>query len=222
MATSVSDKEGQYVDIDVLVRYRVVRMTKDHVKGNIIYSTTLLPGETTKLFTSSRRTDSTYNSSTQQYEQDFSSKAESSYMNAIQESLSVHSYESSASKDIQEVTKNKSWNASGSAGLDLGFFNVGGCGDSSEFTSSVDMSSQFVDSVESAATQAEIKVNNERSVNISSSRSDTTVKAETNQTTNVVSRTITNCNKSCPVTYHFRTIDKCMETRCELVGIAFR
>ncbi|VBB17629.1 hypothetical protein YASMINEVIRUS_92 [Yasminevirus sp. GU-2018] len=224
--SSAKSDAGQPYFADIMVRYRFVRVTKKHVKGKILYSTTLLPGERTRIFSSSAHTDFTYNASSKTYESNTSTSAEASFMSAVQNSMTKHAYNSSSSKKEQDSSSNSSWNAGGSAGLNLGIVSVGGGGGgggaSSDHSSSVDMTSQFTDSVESAASQSAIAVSASRTTNIRESSSSTNIQGENNSVVNAYSRELYNANKACPVTYYFRGINKCMEVRLELANIGFR
>lgn len=214
------------ITVDVMVRYRLVRVSKKHVKGKILYSTTLLPGEKARIFASSAHTDSTYNASTKNREYSQSTSAEGSFMNAIQNSMTNHAYNASSSQNTQKNSSNSSWNAGGSAGLNLGIVTVGGGGGggggSSDFSSAIDMSSQFVDSIQSATSQSAISVSASRTTNIRESETNTNIQTETNASVGAYTRELYNANKSCPVTYQFRSIDKCMEVRLELANVGFR
>lgn len=226
LSSFASVPDNNALTVDVMVRYRLVRVSKKHVKGKILYSTTLLPGEKSKIFASSSHSDSTYNASSKNREYNESTSVEGSFMNAVQNSMTNHAYNASSSTNQQNHSSNSSWNAGGSAGLNLGIVSIGGGGggggSSSDFSSAVDMSSQFVDSIHSAASQAAISVSSNRTTNIRESSSDTNIQTETNATVGAYTREIHNANKACPVTYYFRSIDKCMEVRLELVNVGFR
>jgi hypothetical protein len=86
--TVVVNDRAQRVSVEVLIHVRLERCSGPLALGDLVYSTTLLPGEKVRLFTTDRRTRFTYDSTTElSYRQEQTSE-ERYYMAAMSDLMS--------------------------------------------------------------------------------------------------------------------------------------
>src|SRR6266436_1592261 len=77
----------QIVPVEVKLRFRLTRCPGPLAIGDLLYTTTLLPGEKVRLFTSDRRTKFTFDSSSSLSYRNTQSSEESMYMQSMSDSL---------------------------------------------------------------------------------------------------------------------------------------
>jgi len=75
------------VPVEVKLHFRLERCRGPLAIGDLLYTTTLLPGEKVKLFTSDRRTKFTFDSSSSLSYRNTQSSEESMYMQSMSDSL---------------------------------------------------------------------------------------------------------------------------------------
>jgi hypothetical protein len=80
--------DKQEVWVEVLIRARLERCPGPLALGDLVYSTTLLPGEKVKLFTSDRRTQFSFDSSTNLSYRNTQTSEESYYMSSMSDFMS--------------------------------------------------------------------------------------------------------------------------------------
>src|SRR5215468_12380870 len=118
------DNQQQIVPVEVTLRFRLTRCSGPLSLGDLLYSTTLLPGEKVQLNTSDRHSRFSFDSETKlSYHTETTSK-ESYYAAGMAYGMS--------NLDLLDTTNSSSSFSSssvsggGGAGIDLGFFSIGG------------------------------------------------------------------------------------------------
>jgi len=87
VTVAVRDRRRVNVPVEVKLHYRLTRCRGPLAIGDLLYTTTLLPGEKVKLFTSDRRTKFTFDSSSSLSYRNTQSSEESMYMQSMSDSL---------------------------------------------------------------------------------------------------------------------------------------
>jgi hypothetical protein len=99
--------EGRVIPVEVLIHARFERCPGPLALGDIAYSTTLLPGEKVKLFTSDRRTQFSFDSATSLSYRNAQTSEESYYMSSMSDfmsDLSVRDHAHSSNKSSGSAT----------------------------------------------------------------------------------------------------------------------
>ena len=98
------DLARQGIRVEVVLRFRLERCPGPLTQGDLAYTTTLLPGEQVRLFTSDRRTRFTYDSESRVAYRNQSMSTESYYMAGMAQSMSNLSIldQSRATSDFSE------------------------------------------------------------------------------------------------------------------------
>ena len=87
-ATVTLNNQRQTVPVEVLLHMRLERCTGPLTLGDLVYSQTLFPGEKVRLFTSDRRTEFTFDSSTKLSYRNTQTQEEHFYMSSMSDFLS--------------------------------------------------------------------------------------------------------------------------------------
>ena len=82
------DLAQQGIRVEVVLRFRLERCPGPLTQGDLAYTTTLMPGEQVRLFTSDRRTRFTYDSESKVAYRNQSMSTESYYMAGMAQSMS--------------------------------------------------------------------------------------------------------------------------------------
>jgi hypothetical protein len=187
-----------------------------------VYNTTLLPGETVRLFTSDRHSRFT-----------FDSESKLSYRH---ETTSEESYfaagMAAAMSDINVVESSRrtsrfsesAVSGGGGAGIDLGFFEIGGSASASSYdASSVDTFARSLSQhAESSSRHMEVATRAASSTSVGEVQNRTHTEGESADHFESSSRVFRNDNRCHAVTYFFYRINKCQTLQFELVSIERR
>src|SRR5262249_22050779 len=87
VTVAVRDRRRVNVPVEVKLHFRLTRCRGPLAIGDLLYTTTLLPGEKVKLFTSDRRTKFTFDSTSSLSYRNTQSSEESMYMQSMSDSL---------------------------------------------------------------------------------------------------------------------------------------
>ncbi|BAP58048.1 hypothetical protein THII_3751 [Thioploca ingrica] len=120
--THVRTETGQPVFVEVIIHTRFTRCSGPLALGDLVYSTTLLPGEKVRLATTDRRSRFSFDSSTNLSHRSEQISEEQYRMTALR---SFMMDASSTDQTSQTNTENSSWDFHGDAEGSLGFFSVG-------------------------------------------------------------------------------------------------
>jgi hypothetical protein len=218
----VLDARNQAVRVEVTLVFRFERCPGPMALGDLIYSTTLMPGEKVNLFTSDRHSRFYLDSDSQlSYRQETTSE-ESYFMSGFANSMSQLNV-------LDTSSQNSSFHSSsvgggGGAGLDLGFFNIGGSVSASSYDANAASSfahnlSQFAQS-SSSHVETGTRAAASTSVGEVSTRAHTAGESEDQYESS--SRSFSNPNHCHAITFFFYRIDKCQKITFTLVAIERR
>jgi hypothetical protein len=114
-ATVNDDNRTQRLPVEVAVHVRLERCTGPLELGNLVYSTTLLPGEKVRLFSQDRRSRFTYDSESQLSYRHEQMAEEQYYMNSVDQFMS--DLESSDSGSSSSTSSGSASSSAGTSGL---------------------------------------------------------------------------------------------------------
>lgn len=209
----------QVVPVEVTLHYRLSRCAGPLSLGDLLYSTTILPGEKVRLFTSDRHSRFTFDSETKlSYRQETTSE-ESYYMAGMAYSMSnlnlLDTTNSSSSFSSSSVS------GGGGAGIDLGIFSIGGSASASSHNahSASTVARQLSQHAESSSRQVEVGTRAASSTSVGEVSTRTHQQGESEDQYESSSRIFSNPNQCRAITFYFYRINKCQTIRFELVGI---
>jgi hypothetical protein len=213
---------NQTVPVEVTLVFRFERCPGPMTLGDVMYSTTLLPGEKVNLFTSDRHSRFYVDSESQLSYRHETTSEESYFMSGFAHSLSQLSL-------LDQGSQNSSYHSSsvgggGGAGIDLGFFSIGGSVSASSYDANA--ASSFAHSLtqfaESSSSHVETGVRAAASTSVGevSTRNHTSGESEDQYESS--SRTFSNPNHCHAITFFFYRINKCQKITFRLVAIERR
>lgn len=213
---------GRRIQVEVLIHARLERCPGPMTLGDLVYSTTLLPGEKVKLFTSDRRTRFSVDSESKVSYRHEQTSEERYYLSSMHDFMSDVSVRDSGSSNSSNKGSARGHGETSSA---LGAIfsgpsvDVSGSYDASSTSSFLRELSQHVsasDRRSESATRAASSV----SVGEVSSRSHTQGESEDHQESS--SREFSNPNRCHAVTYFFYQINKTQTIKFRIVAIQRR
>lgn len=213
---------GRRIQVEVLIHARLERCTGPMTLGDLVYSTTLLPGEKVRLFTSDRRTRFSIDSESKVSYRHEQTSEERYYLSSMHDFMSDVSVRDSGSANSSNKGSARGHGETSSA---LGAIfsgpsvDVSGSYDASSTSSFLRELSQHAsasDRRSESATRAASSV----SVGEVSSRSHTQGESEDHQESS--SREFSNPNRCHAVTYFFYQINKTQTVKFRIVAIQRR
>jgi len=214
------DLARQNIRVEVVLRFRLERCPGPLTKGDLAYTTTLLPGEQVRLFTSDRRSRFTFDSESKVSYRSQSMSTESYYMAGMAQSMSNLSVldQSKSTSDFSESS------FGGGAGGGFSLFGLVSFGGSVQGSShNAHSVSTFVNALsqhaESSSRHVETGTHAANSISIGESESRTHTEGESQDTFESASRTFTNPNKCHALTFYFFRINKSQTVRWTLEAI---
>ncbi|HZT31140.1 MAG TPA: hypothetical protein VFA33_14725 [Bryobacteraceae bacterium] len=216
------DQRRQVIPVEVTLVFRYERCPGPMSLGDLVYSNTLLPGEKVRLFTSDRHSRFFLDSDSQLSYRHETTSEESYYSAGFASSLSQLSL-------LETGAQSSSFHSSsvgggGGAGLDLGFFSIGGSVSASSYDANA--ASAFAHSLTqfaaSSASHMEAGTRAAASTSIGevSTRSHSSGESEDQYESS--SRTFSNPNHCHAITFFFYRINKCQKITFRLVAIERR
>ena len=210
----------QGVRVEVVLRFRLERCPGPLTRGDLAYTTTLLPGEQVRLFTSDRRSRFTFDSESKVSYRHQSMSTESYYMAGMAQSMSNLSVldQSKATSDFSESS------FGGGAGGGFSLFGLISFGGSVQGSShNAHSTSTFVRSLsqhaESSSRHVETGTHAANSISIGEVESRTHTEGESQDHFESASRTFSNPNKCHALTFYFFRINKSQTIRWTLEAI---
>lgn len=209
-----------HVPVEVKLNFQLTRCPGPTVIGDIAYTTTLLPGEKVRLFTSDRRTRFTFDSTTQLSYRNSQSSEESFYMQSMSDFMSdLHSRDDQHSSN----TSHAHVDGHADAGVDLlgmgGSANMSGNYDANSTSDFLRETTQHAVASHHASEQGTRKASSV-SVGEVQTRSHTETSSEDHYESS--SREFTNPNKCHAVTFLFYRINKLQTVKLTLESIERR
>lgn len=213
---------GQRVQVEVLIHARFERCPGPMVLGDLVYSTTLLPGEKVRLFTSDRRTRFSFDSASKVSYRNEQTSEERFY------TASVHDFMSDISvRDSSSASSSSSGSAKGHAetsGAIESFFS----GPSVDVSGSYEASStstflrELSQHASASDRRAEMGTRTASSVSVGEVQSRTHTEGESADHFESASREFSNPNKCHAVTFFFYQINKTQIVKFSVVAIERR
>jgi hypothetical protein len=213
---------GRPVQVEVLIHARFERCTGPMALGDLVYSTTLLPGEKVRLFTSDRRSRFSYDSASKVSYRHEQTSEERSYM------ASVHDFMSDLSvRDAGSASSSSHGSTSGHGDVS-GAIETALLGPSVDVSGSYDSSStqsflhQLSQHASSSDHRSALAVRAASSVSVGEVQSRTHTEGESQDHFESSSREIANPNKCHAVTYYFYQINKTQTIKFSIEAIERR
>ena len=211
--------QPQTVTVMVTLHFRFKRCAGPLSLGDLLYSTTLLPGEQVRLFTSDRHSRFTFDSSSQLSYRHHNTSEESFYTAGMAHAMSdlniVENENRSSSYSESSVS------GGGSAGIDLGIVEIGGgvSGSSFDASSTSTLARSLSRHAESSSRHVEVGVRAASSTSVGEVSRRDHAQGQSDDHFESASRTFKNPNKCHAVTFLFHRIDKCQEISFALVSV---
>ena len=211
--------QRQTVPVEVTLHYRLTRCAGPLSLGDLMYSTTLLPGETVRLHSSDRHTRFSFDSETQLSYHNESTSEESYYAAGMAYGMSNLSMLDTT--NASSSFSSSSLSGGGSAGIDLGIFSVGGSAAAGAYDSNTTSSLAHALSqhAESLHQHVEVSTRAAASTSIGEVATRNHQQSESDDQYESASRTFANPNHCHAVTFLFYRINKCQTVKFELVSI---
>ena len=210
----------QNILVEVILNFRLVRCSGKLVLGDPIYSTTLLPGEQVRLFTSDRHTRWSYDSESSLSYRHATNSVESFYTAGMAQAMSdLTINESGSSVSSYE----ESW-AEGGGGASFSLFGIielggGGGGGSYDAHSMQSFSRSLSRHAESASRYVASSVRAKSATSIGEVERRSHAEGESEAHYESATRRFSNPNRCRAVTYLFYQVNKLQKIRFELVAI---
>lgn len=215
--TVVSD---QQVPVEVKFHFRLTRCRGPLAIGDLLYTTTLLPGEKVRLFTSDRRSKFTFDTATQFGYRNTQTSEESFFMQQMSDSLFDTNSRDTANSSNQSHSH---VDGHADAGVDIlglgGSANMSGNFDANSVSSFLGEHSQHA---ENSFHAAEMGTRKAASTSIGEAQSRTHTQSESQDHYESASREFENKNRCHAVTFLFYQINKTQTVKYTLEAVALR
>jgi hypothetical protein len=214
--------ERRLVPVEVRLHFRLVRCAGPLALGDILYSTTLLPGEQVRLFTSDRHSRFSFDSESSLAYRNHTTSEESYYMAGMANAVNNISVNENASTTSE--SHNSSVSGGGGLGIDLGFISLGGSvsGSSYDASSASTFARNLTQHADSSSRHVEVGTRAASHTSVGEVHSRTHTEGESEDQYESSSRVFTNPNHCHALTFLFYKLNKCQRIRWELVGIERR
>ena len=210
---------GQEVLVVVTLRFRLERCSGPLTLGNLLYTTTLLPGEQVRLLTTDRNSRFSFNEDTQKEGAEYNTSQESFFLAGMADRMSNLSVLERASEDT--AFRSQLEKSGSHSGLHLGWLDVGGWVSATSYDA--DAAKRFASSLsehaQTSTRHVEASVRAASSTSISEVASHTHAEGQQVERYEAASRVFSNPNTCHAVTYLFYRIDKIETVRFKLVAI---
>jgi hypothetical protein len=210
----------QVVPVEVTLRFRMERCPGPLSPGDLLYSTTLLPGEKVRLFTSDRRTRFSFDSQSRLAYRNQATSEESFYTSGFASAMSNLSILERDSRTAESSQTSSGGGVSGGFNF-LGLIQIGGSvsGSSHNAHSASTLTRQLTQHAESASRHVESGVRHASATSVGEVQSRTHSESESEDHFESASRVFANPNRCRAITFYFYQIDKCQTIRFSLIGI---
>ncbi len=214
------DAKQQVVRVEVVLHFTLERCSGSVMMGDPIYSTTLLPGEKVRLFTSDRHTRWSYDSESNLSYRHETTSEESFFIAGMSRAMSDLTINESGEGSS---TYEESWaEGGGGASLNLGFIKIGGGGGSYDASSTYDFARSLSMHAQSASMSVAAGVRAKSATSIGEVEQRKHAEGESEAHYESASRIFSNPNKCSAVTYLFHKLNKLQIIRFKLVAIERR
>ena len=218
-ATVAAGERQLVVPVEVTLHFRLTRCSGPLALGDLLYTTTLLPGEKVRLFSGDRHTRFSFDSETKLSYHSETTSEESYYAAGMAYGMS--------NLDLLDTTNSSSSFSSssvaggGGAGIDLGFFSIGGSVSAGSYdaNSTSRLAHSLSQHSQSLQQHMEVSTRAAASTSIGEVATRTHQQGESEDQFESSSRTFSNPNRCHALTFLFYRINKCQTVKFELVGI---
>jgi hypothetical protein len=214
--------QRQVVPVEVTLHYRLTRCSGPLSLGDLMYTTTLLPGEKVRLYSSDRHTRFSFDSETKLSYHTETTSEESYYAAGMAYGMSnlnlLDTTNASSSFSSSSVS------GGGGAGIDLGFFSIGGSAAAGSYdaNSTSKLSHALSQHAQSLQQHMEVSTRAAASTSVGEVATRTHQQGESEDQYESASRNFTNPNRCHAVSFFFYRINKCQTVKFELVSIERR
>lgn len=212
--------DRQVVPAEVILHFRLERCSGGLTLGDLAYTTTLLPGEQVRLFTSDRHTQWTYDAASGQTYRNETTSEESFYTWGMASAMSDLQISRSGTA---VSTFEESWaSGGGSGGVNLfGIIKIGGGGGGGSYDStSVGTFSQSLSQhARASSSQVAAGVRAKSAMSIGEAQQRTHAEGESEERIEASSRVFRNPNQCQAITYLFYRLNKRQKIRLSLAAI---
>jgi len=211
---------AQNVPVEVKLHFQLRRCRGPLALGDLLYTTTLLPGEKVRLFTSDRRSKFTFDSESKFGYRNSQSSEESFFMQQMSDSLFDVS-----SRDETHSSNQSHSHVDGKADAGVDIFGLGGSASMSgnfDSNSVSDFLGEHSQHAQASAKATEMGVRKAASVSIGESESRTHTETESQDHYESASREFQNNNDCHAVTFFFYQINKTQTISYTLESIDLR
>jgi hypothetical protein len=211
--------QQQIVPVEVTLRFRLTRCSGPLSLGDLVYSTTLLPGEKVQLYSSDRHSRFSFDSETKLSYHTETTSEESYYAAGMAYGMSnlnvLDTTNASSSFSSSSVS------GGGGAGIDLGFFSIGGSVSAGSYdaNSTSRLAHSLSQHSQSLQQHMEVSTRAAASTSVGEVATRTHQQGESEDQFESSSRTFSNPNRCHALTFLFYRINKCQKVKFELVGI---
>jgi hypothetical protein len=208
------------VPVEVKLHFRLERCRGPLAIGDLLYTTTLLPGEKVKLFTSDRRTKFTFDSSSSLSYRNTQASEESMYMQSMSDSLF-----DTNSRDTANSSNQSHSHVDGKADAGIDILGLGGSASMSgnfDANSPATFAAEHSQHAQSSHHASEQGVRKAASVSVGEVQSRSHAQGTSEDHFESASREFTNPNKCRAVTFLFYQINKTQTVRYTLEAIERR
>jgi len=211
--------QRQTVPVEVTLHYRLTRCSGPLSLGDVMYTTTLFPGEQVRLNSSDRHTQFSFDSETKLSYRNQSTSEESYYAAGMASGMSNLNVLDTT--NASSNSSSSSVSGGGGAGIDLGFFSIGGsaAGSSHDASSASSLAHSLSQHAESLHQHMEVSTRAAASTSIGEVATRNHQQGESDDQYESASRTFTNPNHCHAITFLFYRINKCQTVKFELVSI---
>ncbi len=210
------------IPVEVMLHFRLTRCSGPLSLGDIAYSTTLLPGEKVRLFTSDRHSRFTFDSETDLAYRQHTTSEESYFMAGMANAVSnVNVNEKAGSTSSFHSS---SVGGGGGLGIDLGFISLGGSvsGSSYDANSASTFARSLSQHADSSSRHMEVSTRAASSTSVGEVSTRAHTETDSEDQYESASRVFANPNRCHALTFIFYKLNKCQTLRWELVGITRR
>jgi hypothetical protein len=210
------------VSVEVLLHFRLTRCSGPLSLGDILYSTTLLPGEEVRLFTSDRHSRFSFDSETDLAYRHHTTSEESFYMAGMANAVSNVNVNERAG--TTSSYHNSSVSGGGGLGIDLGFISLGGSasGSSYDAQSASTFARSLTQHADSSSRHVEVGTRAASSTSVGEVSTRAHSEGQSEDQYESSSRVFKNPNRCHALSFLFYKLNKCQTIRWELVGIERR
>ncbi|MGH9351083.1 MAG: hypothetical protein ACRD2G_02810, partial [Terriglobia bacterium] len=215
----VTAADRQVVPVEVTLHFQLTRCSGPLSLGDLMYTTTLLPGEKVQLYSSDRHTRFSYDSETQLSYHTETTSEESYYAAGMAYGMSNLSSLDTSNSDSSFSSSSVS--GGGSAGINLGIFSIGGSASGSSYDANSASSYAHSLSQHSQSLQQHMETSTRAaaSTSIGEVATRTHQQGQSEDQYESSSRTFSNPNHCHAVTFLFYRINKCQTVKFELVSV---